>query len=43
MNEIIKLLGEQNEKRLGKDNIVKTVPITEGMTIYFNNATSYYE
>ena len=28
---------------MNRNNIVKAVPITEGMTVYFNNATSYYE
>lgn len=34
---------ENYMKRLEKDNIVRAIPITEGMTICFNNATSYYE
>lgn len=34
---------ENYMKRLEKDSIVRTVPITEGMTICFNNVTSYYE
>lgn len=31
-----------DEETMNKNNIVKAVPITEGMTIYFNDATSYY-
>lgn len=31
-----------DEETMNKNNIVKVVPITEGMTIYFNSASSYY-
>lgn len=35
--------SKQIVDELNENNIVKAVPIAEGMTIYFNSATSYFD